>query len=408
MSSPAARLLALQRTAGNGAVGRLLQRQVRVDGGRRRVDEAHFMTGAGKTVGTRFSVAGLIADPVRRVFADRVELEEYANGKTDHIGDVRTSGGDTFWYRLPKDKLTVLGEEHDNPKGNVEDVILAFGTSRFMYEAINELAPTKALGIPYTGTQARLDQINKGIRIGSMIDRARFAPDLENIVVKALTGTSIMRNEYIAGSDAVRNDPQWKARPNANSYSFGERVALYLSMAIHIAADVAQHNFGTPNFVESLYVSAGRELATRYRQHQAVLDTLMKAKDGDELIGIFELTQAGGFANLPAIKEFTLAFHEFGTRYIAQLGSESGNADLEARADALRANPGATLDTLSPIREAIMWGKILSAKGYLLIGMGDAHRVNLIPKLDKAGIRHEKVDEGLRRQRTAIDATWVK
>lgn len=408
MGQPAARLLALQRTIGNGAVGRLLQRQVRLDGGRKRVDEARYTTGAGKTIGTRFPVAGLIADPVKRVFADQVELEDYANGKTDHIGDVKTSTAGTFWYRLPKAKLTVLGEEHENPKGNVEDVILAFGTSRFMYEAINEMAPTKALGVPFTGTEARLGQINKGIRIGGQIDRSKFAPDLENIVVKALTGTSIMRNDFIAATDAARNDAQWKSRPSTTSYSFGERVALYLSMAIHIAADVAQHNFGTPNFVESLYVGAARDLQTVYVRHQAVLDTLMKAKDGDELIGIYELTQAGGFANLPAIKEFTLAFHEFGTRYVSQLGAESGNADLEARADALRANPSATLDTMSPIREAIMWGKILGAKGYLLVGMGDAHRVNLTPKLDKAGIPHEKVDEGLKRQRDAIDRTWVK
>ena len=40
--------------------------------------------------------------------------------------------------------------------------------------------------------------------------------------------------------------------------------------------------------------------------------------------------------------------------------------------------------------------------------MGDATGSTSTPKLDKAGIPHEKVDEGLKRQRDAIDRTWVK
>jgi hypothetical protein len=50
------------------------------------------------------------------------------------------------------------------------------------------------------------------------------------------------------------------------------------------------------------------------------------------LVGIYELSEVGAFANLPAIKQFTLAFREYGSRYIKQLGSESGNAGPRPRA----------------------------------------------------------------------------
>ena len=54
-----------------------------------------------------------------------------------------------------------------------------------------------------------------------------------------------------------------------------------------------------------------------------------------------------------------------------------------------------------------MWQKIQGASSYLLVGMGDAHRVSLQKKLDAAGIPHFKIDEELVRQQKAIDAAWV-
>ena len=233
-----AQLLALQRSIGKQAVGRLLQRQVRVDGGKKRVDEAYYKTGKGQHLGRKRPISGLIDDRIRRVFADASELEDYANGFTDHIGDVVTQNGAVFWFRLPKDKLTVLGEFHHHKDGNVQDVIRGLRTSRFLYEPFNELADTKALGVPFTGTQARLEQVNKDIGIANFADRTKFDPDLENIVIKALTGASIARNEFFSLPAKARDDANWKARPSTNDYSTGERVALYLSFGMHIAADL--------------------------------------------------------------------------------------------------------------------------------------------------------------------------
>lgn len=407
-----AEVLALQRSVGNRAVTRLvrggprqLQREVRIDGGRQRVAESYYKTGAGKSKGFRHSISALIDDPIRRVFESAGELENYADGIADYIGDVVTAAKGTYWFRLPVDKLTVLGEVHHNPEGNVEDVIRGLRTPRFMYEPFNELKPVKALDLPFTGARARLAAVNKQISISGFPAYGLFDPELENIVIKALTGASIARNEYIAASKKDRE--AFKGRASTSDYAYGERVALYLSMAIHIGSDVAEHDFGKASKAETPFIKSARRLKDVYIKRKGVLDDFAKGKDGDELIGIYELTKSGDFASLPAIKEFTLAFHEYGARYIKQLGTESGNTELETEGEALVKKTGAGLDALSPAREAIMWQKIQGATGYLIVGMGDAHRVSLRTKLDAAGIPHARVDEELERQKKAIDAVWV-
>jgi len=398
-------VLALQRSIGNGAVGRILSRAVRLDGGKKKVDEAYYKTGKGKDKGARRKISSLIDDPIRRVFVSTIELENYAEGLSDHIGDVVTQAAGTFWFRLPLDKLTIIGEEHHSKDGNVEDVIRALGTIRWMYEPFNELKAVAALAIPFTETEAQLKAINKGISIAPFSGAGLFDPELENIVIKALTGTTLTRNEYIAASKKGRE--AFKGRASTNDYSFGERIALYLSMAIHIAHDVAQHDFGKAKSTDSAFIKAGRALKKVYLKRQATLDAFTAAKDGDPLVGIYELTKDSDFASVPAIREFTIAFHEYGARYIEQLGSESSNADLQAEGKKLAKNLNATLDELGPAREAIMWQKIQGASSYLIVGMGDAHRVSLKPKLDAAGIPHFKIDDELVRQKQAIDAAWV-
>lgn len=161
--------------------------------------------------------------------------------------------------------------------------------------------------------------------------------------------------------------------------------------------------------VESLFISSGRQLKESYLQNQAVFDQFMNRKDGDDLIGIYDLTAANNFADLPVINDFTLVFHEYGSRYIEQLGTESGNAALQAEGQALAGNTAATLTTMSPAREEIMWERIRHAmsSAYLTVGMGDAHRANLAPRLAAAGIPHEEVEQSLTRQRTAVNTTWT-
>ena len=65
-------------------------------------------------------------------------------------------------------------------------------------------------------------------------DRDKFNPDLENIVIKALTGASIARNEFFSLSAKARDDANWEGPREHEHYLAG--VALYLSFAMHIAA----------------------------------------------------------------------------------------------------------------------------------------------------------------------------
>jgi hypothetical protein len=190
----------------------------------------------------------------------------------------------------------------------------------------------------------------------------------------------------------------------------GERTALYLSFGIHLASDVAERDFGPLNYVESPFIKSGRKLKEAYQQNKAALDQFMQAKDASDLIGIYELTAPNGFQNLPAIQDFTLALHEYASRYIEQLGARGGNAALEDQGQKLSGDLKVGIKDLSPAREEIMWEKIkyADAKGYLIVGMGDAHRVNLHTKLMDQKIDDEEVKQSLKRQSGEVAAGWKK
>jgi hypothetical protein len=409
--TPASEVLALQRAVGNRATVRLLQREVRIDGGRTRVDEAFYKTGGGRNIGRRRRVSDLIDDPVRRVFTGDAELRDFANGRTDYIGDVVTRTAGTYWFRLPRDRLTVLGEQHENQVGNVEDVIVGLGTSRFMYEPFNYVARVGNIGAQYGGTDVRLAQVNQTYRVNPLVDRSRYDPDLENVIVKAMVGAAITRNEYLAAPTTARSGSQWRSRSSTNDWSYGERAALYLSLAVHIASDINALSFPTPSRGESPFLRAARTLQAVYAAHQDELDALMQTKDTDDLIGIYELTSPNNFANAGAIRAFATAFHEFGSRYIEQLGIDTHNASLEREGRRLHSTPRAGLRQFSAAREEIMWQNIelarLAGIDYLIVGMGDAHRVSLAPRLNRAGIPHFRVERALADQQAEINRNWV-
>ncbi len=410
------------KSSPDGASRRPVQREVRIDNGRTRVPEIEYKPGGPReAVGSKYSVDSLIHDGVRRVFDSVGELECYADGFTDYIGEVVTSGdssagipSNTYWYRLPENGLTVLGERHSNPEGNVEDVILGLQTSRFMYEPFNEFTEVSPFTSSDVGssTQTRLTEIDSTRRVAGLVDRAFFDPDLENIIIKAMTGASITRNEFIAGDPPTMDatDQQtWGSRPTTDAWSYGERVALYLSMAIHIAEDISHFSFGIETSVESNYFNAARRLMEFYVANKAVLDTFAATKDSDDLIGIYEITAANGFADLTTLSDFTLVFHEYAARYIEQLGAQMGNTVLETEGQNLSTNLGATLHTLSPAREEIMWERVQHAYNncYLLVGMGDRHRLNLEARLNKEGIPHDEVVNSLKTQEADINTNWV-
>jgi hypothetical protein len=423
-----AEVIALQRTAGNRAVSRLvrqgsgvptavrarpLQRNVRIDGGKKRVDENYYKNGEGYFIGLRFLIPKLIDDPVKRVFESATELDDYALGLTDHIGDVETKKAGTFWLRLPKDQLTVIGESHDSEDGNVEDVILGLGTGRFKYEPYHD-APS---AIPLTDTEKQLKQTVSQYRVTHLdarkyqlnFDPSKYEPSLENIVVKALFSVSTVLKDFIRVSPHKREDETWKKRPSNRDYSWGERQALYFSIAVHIAADIAPKDFGPVTAIESAFVKSERKLKDTYLKHQTELDAFMKAKDADELIAFYELIAPSGYANLPALEEFALAYQSYAEQYVVDLGASTGNQDLVKVGTAMLGAGGASWSNLNAAREAIMWQKVQEARAgnYLLVGMGDAHHQSLKKKLDAAGIPHFFVEDELVRQKKEIEKAWV-
>jgi hypothetical protein len=387
-----------------------VQRMIRTGGGKTKIDETEYKTGAKKAVGTRVKVKDLIADAVPRAFTNTAELDSFANGTTDYIGDVKTGSAGTYWYRLPPKKLTVLGEKHHDPKGNFEDVVVGLHTERFKYEPFNETVDVAGLKTP--DTKKRLGDVNKQYDSASEVKAgSKFKPELENVVIKAMTGAALVR-EFISKSPATMSAPkkkEWGSRASLKDYSGGERAALYFTLGIHIAKDLAAHAFGKPSASELPVVTSGRKLADLYTANKADLDALMTKKDGDDLIGIYELTEPASFKVLPVVKDFALAMHEYGARYIQQLGTETGNKDLVKEGKALEGITSPGLMDFNAAREVIMWTKIQQALvgGYMLVGMGDTHRTDMAAKLKKLGVEHEFVPDSLERQKKAVDADWA-
>lgn len=396
------------RHAGPPAASAPVQRAVRVGGGATKINDKDYQKGGPKEkTGKRALVRDLAADPQKRVFNDVAELDSFAEGSIDNIGDVKTGVG-TFWYRVPSDKLTVLGEEHDSAKGNFEDVVVGLHTSRFKYEPFHET--TEVAGLKSPGTEKRVGEMNQQYRVNAEV-KPGSKPALENAVVKAAAGATIVR-EFISKNPPTMDaatQKEWGSRASTSDYSGGDRAALYLALGIHIAKDLADQKLGPMKKGEPWITGEAKRLADFYTAKKTDLDSLMTKKDADPLIGIYELAKATKFAIDPVMQTFAELFHDYAARYIEQLGKDIGNKTLEKEGTKLAANKNPNLDDLSPAREEIMWSKVEEAKAnkFLLVGMGDEHRKNLTRRLDKAGIAHFRVETSLADQKKAVETAFV-
>jgi hypothetical protein len=386
-----------------------LRRAVRIDGGKTRVRESDYQPGGNYAdMGDRFKVAALISDSVQRAFINEFELQNYAYGATDYIGDVKTKAGITYWFRLPKDKLTVLGEKHASELGNVDDVIAGLGTNRFKNEAFSEVVDVAGQHTP--GAQAKERQIvqqrPKAAPSGTI---GEYTPELENATIKAFAGASYLR--HINPGDIQEADRKaWGSRATTSDHNWGSAVAELIALSIHIAADLATQGFGAPAAGEPAITARARRLADYYTANKAALDALMTTTDADPLLGILPMVEPNSFAVLPMLRGLADVMLEYGTAYVAQLSKERGNKELAAAGKHLEANRSKESIPIDSVREAIMWEKIEEAiaAGYLLVGMGDIHRGRLADKLDKRGIPHAFVEDELVKQKQDVIAKWKK
>ena len=386
------------------ATGALLARKVGIKHGCK-TEEAEHAQYIGDLEHTgRGDVRGLFTDDLRREFESWYEFDKYIAGNADHIGDVTTGAGKRFWYRLPADKLTVLGETHRNPDGNVQDVLIGLQTARFMYEPINVLS---AVGpdIEYTGTWARLHESDVE-RTKGMNRSNPHGNWLESAALKCMTAMFMFESGFDRESKGFVDDPlnpDWDDAPEGG-YTLGERTAFYYVMAIQIAYDIAQYTWDPVNKPGPL-VDESDELKDVYVQHRKMLDAMRETKDSSPTMGIRTLAKG---RDLKAMREFATVFVRWGGKHTVELGKALGSKELSDEGAKLRPGKGLTLDDLSPAREALMRQRILVAqkKGYLLVGVGDAHRKNLKKWLKRNGVEHAEVELDLKNQKDAVKRRW--
>lgn len=352
----------------------------------------------------RGDVRGWFGDDLRREFEDWYEFDKYIAGTADHIGEVTTDAGKRYWYRLPTDKVTVLGETHRNPDGNVQDVLKGLQTARFMYEPINVLSSVGP-DIEYTGTWKRLDESDVERTKGMNRSNPR-GNWLESAALKAMTAMFMFESGFDRESKGFVDDPSnrdWDDAP-VGGYTLGERTAFYYVMAIQIASDIARYDWDPVNKPGPL-VDESDELKDVYVQHRKMLEDMRKTKDASPTMGIRTLAKG---RDLKAMREFATVFVRWGGEHTVELGKALGSKELSEAGAKLRPGKGLTLDDLSPAREALMRQRILVAKekGYLLVGVGDAHRKNLRKWLEQHGVAHAEVELDLKNQRSAVKHRW--
>ena len=352
----------------------------------------------------RGDVTRLFTDDLQREFESWGEFDEYLNFRADWVGEVTTGKGRRYWYRLPTDKLTVLGESHRSKSGNVQDVIEGLRTVRFMYEPINAMY---AVGpdVDYASTTSRLAKFTDEVTSG-MDHSSLYSNELESAVLKAMTAMFMFESGDSPGSKGFVEDPDdgdWDDA-EVGGYSLGERTAFYFALAIDIASDVARVDWSQLNITDPL-VKESAALASAYLSRQKTLDTMRETKDASATMGIRTLTKR---LDPKSLLPFVHAFVRWGSRYTVELGIKLGSRKLQKEGAKLKPGRGLTLDDLSPAREAVMWERILIAarNDYLLVGVGDAHRQNLKDRLTEHGIAHAEVAEDLKHQQRAVGRRW--
>ena len=206
-----------------------------------------------------------------------------------------------------------------------------------------------------------------------------------------------------------KSGAEWGSRKTTTDYSFGDRIALYFSFAIHIASDIAGYTFPPKKSNESHYIKFGRLLQDYYKKNKKVLDAFSAGKDADELIGIADIFKKFKATEANVYQDFADIFEQFGAGYIEQLGIDTGNVDLTKDGEDLFKQKNKGLGSFSPAREEIIKERVKIAKAgkYLIAGMGDAHHTNLTPWLDKNKIAHTEVASSLLKQESDNSSKWV-
>jgi len=310
------------------------------------------------STGRGAAAQALIDDPQHTYYFDsKQELEAYATGATDHIGLV----GNT-WVRLPE-QLTVLGEDHSGV--TLMNLVAATRTTKYRYEGIT--APP--------GDQYSLE----------------------------LAGAMVDRQQDITSKKGARD-----ATPANQGEAFLPKV-MYMLGHVKLGGN-AWDETGMRAMLWAILYAKGDPgpLGNCYRADAAMFDAIVTANG-----------RVGVQADPDVVQAFIDAFaahaRAASAKHLESISPNDRAAFKEDRdqrpnqqrdrgfVEQAKGNPAATdylRDEADDAREVTMFEHVRRAiaEGLLLFGVGNNHRVQLAPHLDRAGVPHQHMNDFLAAQ----------
>jgi hypothetical protein len=332
-------------------------------------------------------------DPKRHFyFNDEQEMQDYANGQTETIGYEETK---QTWIRIPNDKLLVLGENHSQT--TLPDIVRATRTKKYIYEPYTEY-PQELLK-----QSKRLQQTshkrNKefDLKSGQGNEKSSSSHNAEKLLPKLIIALLGVRKKVSeAVEDVSMNSKNQSARTFSMSagkkrmnrilnrfgtgsatpqskYERSQAELYYLRVAMLMAAKAAKYQENTQDL---------------WKEHQDKFNTTAKQlKQGQELKDT-EFIQAI-VKNDFTFDNFLQSFKDAADAELESSGEKEEFSEFEknkkiVRSKNLTQEDQQDQEKFENMREFYMYKKIEKAKkdGYLLAGIGDAHRQGLERKLN--------------------------
>lgn len=335
----------------------------------------------------------MIKDERYRYFESEDEVSRYIKGETENIGYVQK--GNT-WIRIDDNELLVLGESHEEADVNLQDIVKAVGTNRFMHEGFVE-CPDQENEALSQAIRKRCHSYEDSFNIKDK-KQLKYTKDTEHFSIKddkafPHTGESF----YTRLLRTLKNiDEQIKPQnPKDPSYTFGfSKFELDLRRAILDAAGTEGTN--------------DQEILQTYYANQEIFDETAKELGAKTPLNKTQLAQKiKSKKSYDLWKGFYQEFMEYAKKKAKQEREDLGDREKKRLEKWGKWNPefigpnDKLLKEVEEIRDISMYHHIKTAqkKGYLLYGCGDFHRQRLADILDQEGIRHQSMEDFIKTQK---------
>lgn len=325
----------------------------------------------------------MIADNVHRHFTSPQELNDFVGGQTDYLGSL---GAGRSWIRLNPNSLLVVGERHSET--TMIDLVNAVSTSRYIYEPYNEIPGGRDAEFPNTTAENQTETGELQQRAGQA-NGENTNHHMEHLFPKV--SYALMKIH-----DWHSNNSWDQHRGNGNAqYSIAERVAFYFGFGLRIAQDVHGQNQ-----VQGANPTASEQaLGNAWNANSGLWQAAIVNIDAHDHMGtVAQKHEQGGGTTQQIFDLSRLLMDYFHDDYVATVNPQGGDRtvvdDTQTAMNADNPNYGTMRNNINSWREQYMWRRVQEANNgnYILAGMGDAHRRNMIAQLNNAGIRHTYMD----------------